>query len=227
MNEVWHARNGIVRAQARAWSNPVPAARICLPARGSGWRPLPDPRSRRDRIYPLACLVAVAVCAFTAAGNDRFTAVGQWIKDTGLRNLPLKGFAQNQVWCEIVALACELLAWTQMLAPGRHRPPVGTQAAAAAPVLSRRPPGPWRPPPPAPPCRALAVGRRHHRRGRPAAGPPVRLTSRNHPYDHEGAATRARGTRPPGTTAGAIRHGTLLKVTASPPALRDARETPV
>jgi hypothetical protein len=30
--------------------------------------------------------------------------------------LPLKGFAQNQVWCEIVALACELLAWTQMLA---------------------------------------------------------------------------------------------------------------
>jgi hypothetical protein len=37
-------------------------------------------------------------------------------KDTGLRNLPLKGFGQNQIWCEIVALACELLAWTQMLA---------------------------------------------------------------------------------------------------------------
>ena len=37
-------------------------------------------------------------------------------KDTGLRNLPLKGFAQNQLWCEIVALACELLAWMQMLA---------------------------------------------------------------------------------------------------------------
>jgi hypothetical protein len=37
-------------------------------------------------------------------------------KDTGLRNLPLKGFAQNQLWCEITALACELLAWTQMLA---------------------------------------------------------------------------------------------------------------
>jgi hypothetical protein len=37
-------------------------------------------------------------------------------KDTGLRNLPLKGFAQNQIWCEIVALACELIAWTQMLA---------------------------------------------------------------------------------------------------------------
>jgi hypothetical protein len=37
-------------------------------------------------------------------------------KDTGLRNLPLKGFAQNRLWCEIVALACELLAWTQLLA---------------------------------------------------------------------------------------------------------------
>ena len=37
-------------------------------------------------------------------------------KDTGLRNLPLHGFAQNQIWCQIVALACELTAWTQLLA---------------------------------------------------------------------------------------------------------------
>ena len=47
-------------------------------------------------------------------------------KDTGLRNLPLQGYAQNQVWCEIVALACDLLAWTQMLAftgPARRREP--------------------------------------------------------------------------------------------------------
>src|SRR6266700_3382993 len=41
---------------------------------------LPDPRSPRGRVYPLACLIAIALCAFTAAGNDRFTAVGQWIK---------------------------------------------------------------------------------------------------------------------------------------------------
>src|SRR5689334_9457121 len=41
---------------------------------------LPDPRPPRGRVYPLACLVAVAVCAFTAAGNDRLTAVGQWIR---------------------------------------------------------------------------------------------------------------------------------------------------
>jgi len=41
---------------------------------------LPDPRSPQRRIYPLACLVAVALCAFTAAGNDRLTAAGQWIR---------------------------------------------------------------------------------------------------------------------------------------------------
>jgi hypothetical protein len=42
--------------------------------------------------------------------------MGREADDTGLRNLPLKGFAANQLWCEVVALACDLLAWTQMLA---------------------------------------------------------------------------------------------------------------
>jgi Transposase DDE domain group 1 len=37
-------------------------------------------------------------------------------KDTGLRNLPLHGFAHNQIWCELVAMACELTAWMGMLA---------------------------------------------------------------------------------------------------------------
>jgi hypothetical protein len=44
--------------------------------------------------------------------EDRIRAA----KDTGLRNLPLHGFAQNQIWCELVAMACELTAWMQMLA---------------------------------------------------------------------------------------------------------------
>jgi hypothetical protein len=48
---------------------------------------LPDPRSPQGRIYPLACLVAVAVCAFTAAGNDRLTAVGQWVRRAGQQDL--------------------------------------------------------------------------------------------------------------------------------------------
>src|SRR6266516_2424017 len=48
---------------------------------------LPDPRSPRGRVYPLACLVAIALCAFTAAGNDRFTAVGQWIRRASQQDL--------------------------------------------------------------------------------------------------------------------------------------------
>ncbi|MEU8404560.1 IS1380 family transposase [Nonomuraea sp. NPDC048892] len=47
-----------------------------------------------------------------ARAEDRIRAA----KDTGLRNLPLHDFTQNQIWLEIVALACELLAWTQILA---------------------------------------------------------------------------------------------------------------
>jgi hypothetical protein len=41
-------------------------------------------------------------------------------KDTGLTNLPLQGFAQNQIWCAIVALAVEVTAWMQMLALAEH-----------------------------------------------------------------------------------------------------------
>jgi predicted transposase YbfD/YdcC len=48
---------------------------------------LPDPRSPQGRIYPLACLIAIALCAFTAAGNDRFTAVGPWIRRAGQADL--------------------------------------------------------------------------------------------------------------------------------------------
>jgi hypothetical protein len=47
--------------------------------------------------------------------EDRIRAT----KDTGLRNLPLHGFDQNQLWCELVAMASELLAWMQMLALDR------------------------------------------------------------------------------------------------------------
>jgi Transposase DDE domain group 1 len=38
------------------------------------------------------------------------------LKDTGLRNLPFHGFAQNQIWLQIVCLAADLLTWTQTLA---------------------------------------------------------------------------------------------------------------
>ncbi len=37
-------------------------------------------------------------------------------KDTGLRNLPLHGSNQNRIWCAIVALAADLIAWSGLLA---------------------------------------------------------------------------------------------------------------
>jgi hypothetical protein len=48
--------------------------------------------------------------------EDRIRAA----KDTGLGNLPLHGFDQNRIWCAIVTLACEVLAWTQMLGFAAH-----------------------------------------------------------------------------------------------------------
>ncbi len=36
-------------------------------------------------------------------------------KDTGLRNLPFRDFAHNQVWLQIVRLAHDLVVWTQRL----------------------------------------------------------------------------------------------------------------
>jgi Transposase DDE domain group 1 len=48
--------------------------------------------------------------------EDRIRAA----KDTGLANLPLHGFDQNRIWCAVVELACELLAWTQMLGFADH-----------------------------------------------------------------------------------------------------------
>jgi len=41
-------------------------------------------------------------------------------KDNGLMNLPLHDLAQNMIWCAIVSLACELIAWMQMLALRGH-----------------------------------------------------------------------------------------------------------
>ena len=51
-----------------------------------------------------------------ARAEDRIRAA----KDTGLTNLPLHDFDQNQIWCAIVALACELTAWMQTLALPGH-----------------------------------------------------------------------------------------------------------
>jgi len=52
-----------------------------------------------------------------ARAEDRIRAA----KDTGLANLPLHDFAQNQIWCALVALAADLTAWMQTLALTGHQ----------------------------------------------------------------------------------------------------------
>ena len=56
-----------------------------------------------------------------ARAEDRIRAA----KDTGLTNLPLHDFDQNRIWCAIVALACELTAWTADCSPSPSTPPAG------------------------------------------------------------------------------------------------------
>ena len=129
--------------------------------------------------------------------QDRIRAA----KDTGLRNLPLHGFDQNQIWCELVAMASELLAWMQMLAldgparawePKRLRlacsPPPGASSAAAA----------------EPGCASLRPGP-----GRPSSPPRSPACKHSHPVDqHQTTPTTRKDTpgpvepRPPGATAG-------------------------
>jgi predicted transposase YbfD/YdcC len=122
---------------------------------------LPDPRSPQGRVYPLACLVAVAVCAFTAAGNDRFTAVGQWIRRAGQADLarlrapwdPIAGRyrAPDEKTIRVVldrldprALARALLGGGPDSCRGRGGPPAGSvrgyrgrRAAGQAKALAR------------------------------------------------------------------------------------------
>jgi hypothetical protein len=52
-------------------------------------------------------------------------------KDTGLRNLPLHGYTQNQIWCQIVALACELIAWSSY-SPSQAAPAAGSQSGCGS-----------------------------------------------------------------------------------------------
>ena len=98
-------------------------------------------------------------------------------KDTGLTNLPLHDFTQNQIWLAIIALALDLTAWMQLLGcPRRPGAAVGTQTATAPHPEHRRPPRPPRQTSPASPATARAVAAGHHHRPdtttRPTAGNP-------------------------------------------------------
>ena len=114
---------------------------------------LPDPRSPQGRIYPLACLIAIAVCAFTAAGNDRFTAVGQWIKRAGQADLarlhapwdPIAGRyrAPDEKTIRVVLDRLDPRALTRALLGPRPR---GAGAAAGRPRPACAATGPGAPP---------------------------------------------------------------------------------
>jgi Transposase DDE domain group 1 len=54
-------------------------------------------------------------------------------KDLGLRRLPGYALAFNQAWCIAVAIACDLLAWLQLLALNHHQ-----QLRRASPTILRR-----------------------------------------------------------------------------------------
>src|SRR5487761_1875128 len=110
---------------------------------------LPDPRSPRGRVYPLACLVAIAVCAFTAAGNDRFTAVGQWVRRAGQADLarlrapwdPLAGRYRvpDEKTIRVVLDRLDARALTRaLLGPGRRRAWRGPRPASVRGYHARR-----------------------------------------------------------------------------------------
>ena len=92
---------------------------------------------------PAGCLVAVAVCAFTAAGNDRFTAVGQWIRRASQADLarlrapwdPIAGRyrAPDEKTIRVVLDRLDQRALTRALLGPRPRPrrrPGGPPAAS-------------------------------------------------------------------------------------------------
>ncbi len=106
-----------------------------LPATFIGWPPGMRVIARRERPHPGAQLRItdqdgwrITVFATNTRGGrladlevrHRLRARAEdrirGLKDTGLTNLPLQAFAKNQIWLELVQLAAELLAWTQLLA---------------------------------------------------------------------------------------------------------------
>jgi hypothetical protein len=116
-------------------------------------------------------------------------------KDTGLRNLP-EGIRAEPALVRDRRAGLRAAGLDPDARPRRPGPPLGAQTAPAAGLRRRRAAGARRAPPAAATRRTLALGPRDHRRDQPAGGPPVRLTSPNHPSDHEGEATRTCGTPP-------------------------------
>ena len=131
----------------------------------------------------------------TGAGPDARTGSAA-PRTPGCATCPCTASTQNQMWCEIVALACDLLAWMQMLAltgaarrwePKRLRLRLFTCAGRIVRGSRRLQ---------APPRRQLALDRGDHHRDYPSAGPRTQLTSQNPSLQPGRTDPRARGTPP-------------------------------
>jgi hypothetical protein len=102
----------------------------------AGWPPGMRVIVRRERPHPGAQLTLFEErdgWRYTAFVTNTHVGALQWLearhraharvedrircaKDTGLRRLPSREFAINQAWCVAAAIACDLIAWLQILA---------------------------------------------------------------------------------------------------------------
>jgi hypothetical protein len=101
----WPAGMRVIARRER----PHPGAQLHLTDH-DGWRITCFATNTRRPGWTLAALETRH--RLRARAEDRIRG----LKDTGMRNLPYHGFDHNQIWLEIVALAADLLAWTQTLA---------------------------------------------------------------------------------------------------------------
>jgi hypothetical protein len=90
----------------------LPALRATSSARSYAWRAAP----KAARV-PVHLRFLELRHRRRARAEDRIRAA----KDTGLTNLPPHDLDQNRIRGAIAALACELTAWAQMLAPRTRR----------------------------------------------------------------------------------------------------------
>ena len=80
---------------------------------------VPDPRSRLGRWHPLVFVLALAVCAFTAAGHDSPTAIAEWAAGCSQATLAVLG-GRRDPWA------------------GRIRPPSDAHVLAGSSAASTR-----------------------------------------------------------------------------------------
>jgi hypothetical protein len=107
----WPAGMRVIARRER----PHPGAQLHL-TDVDGWRITCFATNTRGPGWTLAALETRH--RLRARAEDRIRA----LKDTGMRNLPYHDYNRNQIWLEIVALAADLLAWTQTLAWAEHQP---------------------------------------------------------------------------------------------------------